>query len=173
VIDAVVVGAGAAGLACARALADAGLQVEVLEAQTRIGGRVHTVAHEAGVPIEAGAEFVQGRSKALWRVINKARLKAPELVGATHQLLRGNKLEPGDELWAEMMQVIGGAGDRERTVAQLLEEPQLRGRDKLRDFIAMYVEGFHAARVDRASVRAIWEQTQASDEHTFRIVDGY
>ena len=38
--DVIVIGAGAAALAAARALADAGLQVIVLEARDRIGGRI-------------------------------------------------------------------------------------------------------------------------------------
>ena len=38
-----VIGAGAAGLAAARALYEAGIDVEVLEARDRIGGRVFTI----------------------------------------------------------------------------------------------------------------------------------
>ncbi len=40
--DAIVVGAGVAGLACARALVEAGLTTEVLEAADRVGGRIQT-----------------------------------------------------------------------------------------------------------------------------------
>lgn len=41
-VDVVVVGAGLAGLRCARALADRGLDVEVHEASDRVGGRIRT-----------------------------------------------------------------------------------------------------------------------------------
>ena len=41
-----VLGAGIAGLACARALAERGVRVMVLEARNRVGGRVWT--HEGG-----------------------------------------------------------------------------------------------------------------------------
>ena len=51
-----VVGAGAAGLAAATALSSVA-DVVVLEAQERIGGRVHT-NRSLGVPIELGAAWI-------------------------------------------------------------------------------------------------------------------
>ena len=59
--DVIVIGAGAAGLAAARRLAEGSLRVIVLEARDRIGGRV--VAQptaRALVPAELGAEFIHG-----------------------------------------------------------------------------------------------------------------
>lgn len=52
-----VVGAGFAGLAAADALQRAGHEVMVLEARTRVGGRVHSVPFADSV-VERGAEFV-------------------------------------------------------------------------------------------------------------------
>ncbi len=54
-----VVGAGMAGLAAARRLADAGIQVTVLEARERIGGRAWTDT-SLGVPIDLGAAWIHG-----------------------------------------------------------------------------------------------------------------
>ncbi len=54
-----VVGAGMAGLAAARSLADAGWPVRVIEARDRIGGRVHT-DRDWGVPLEMGASWIHG-----------------------------------------------------------------------------------------------------------------
>ncbi|MEV5325718.1 FAD-dependent oxidoreductase [Nonomuraea sp. N2-4H] len=56
-LDVVVIGAGVSGLAAARALADAGLQVAVLEARKRIGGRIHTDERSG---LELGAQVVHG-----------------------------------------------------------------------------------------------------------------
>lgn len=55
----VVVGAGMAGLAAARRLADAGMGVTVLEARDRIGGRTWTNT-SLGVPIDLGAAWIHG-----------------------------------------------------------------------------------------------------------------
>ena len=55
----VVIGAGMAGLAAARHLADAGVDVTVLEARDRIGGRMWTDA-SLGVPIDLGAAWIHG-----------------------------------------------------------------------------------------------------------------
>ncbi len=54
-----VVGAGMAGLAAARSLAEAGWPVRLIEARDRIGGRVHT-NRDWGVPLEMGASWIHG-----------------------------------------------------------------------------------------------------------------
>lgn len=55
----VVVGAGMSGLAAARALADAGAEVVVIEARTRIGGRVST-DRSLGFEFDEGASWIHG-----------------------------------------------------------------------------------------------------------------
>jgi monoamine oxidase len=54
-----VIGAGAAGLAAARTLADAGRRIIVLEARNRLGGRVWTTEF-AGLPLDLGAGWMHG-----------------------------------------------------------------------------------------------------------------
>ena len=56
--DVVVVGAGAAGLAAARRLRELGLEVIVLEARGRIGGRAHTETETFGVPYDHGCHWL-------------------------------------------------------------------------------------------------------------------
>ena len=55
-VDVVIVGAGAAGLAAARAAAERGLSFVVFEAMDRIGGRAHTDVATFGVPWDRGCQ---------------------------------------------------------------------------------------------------------------------
>ncbi len=57
--DAIVVGAGIAGLAAARSMADDGNSVLILEATDRIGGRIQT-DWSLGAPFEIGAGWIHG-----------------------------------------------------------------------------------------------------------------
>ena len=56
--DVLIVGGGLAGLRCAEVLAAAGLDVVVLEARTRVGGRVFSHHFSDGQTCERGAEFI-------------------------------------------------------------------------------------------------------------------
>lgn len=57
--DVIVIGAGAAGLACGRRLGEAGLDVVIVEARDRIGGRAHTIVPPGlGHPIDRGCGWL-------------------------------------------------------------------------------------------------------------------
>jgi len=67
ITEVVVIGAGVAGLACAQALCEAGLQVTILEARSRVGGRIWTVYPSLiNAPVEMGAEFIHGLPREVW-----------------------------------------------------------------------------------------------------------
>jgi monoamine oxidase len=172
-MDAIVIGAGVAGLAAARALRLRGLSAVVLEARDRIGGRIHTVRPRGWpLPLEAGAEFVHGRPPSLL-----------PLARGTHEL-RGGHYGPGlqrkDELWKSVMEKLGSLpSSREKSVQAALRTLRFRLRTNAeeRQLAADFLEGFNAAPLDRASVKAIAQQTEASErisgERIARLSRGY
>jgi monoamine oxidase len=72
--DVVIVGAGAAGLACAAEIVRRSARsVVVLEARDRIGGRCDTRFQPGlSVPIELGAEFIHGPSRPVLSLLDKS-----------------------------------------------------------------------------------------------------
>lgn len=64
--DVVIVGAGAAGIAAARALREQGVDALLLEARDRIGGRAWTDSSLLGVPIDMGCAWLHSADRNPW-----------------------------------------------------------------------------------------------------------
>src|SRR5258708_38826534 len=63
-VDVAVIGAGAAGIAAGRRLADAGgVSFLVLEARERAGGRAWTADGEDGFPMDLGCEWLHSADR--------------------------------------------------------------------------------------------------------------
>src|SRR4051812_15954734 len=92
--DVIVIGAGAAGLAAAQLLTDAGCRCLIIEARQRIGGRIFTEHnHFTTLPIELGAEFMHGRPKATWNLLQKANLTAYQVPFDNYEVRGGRIVE--------------------------------------------------------------------------------
>jgi monoamine oxidase len=172
-MDVIVIGAGVAGLAAARELTRRGFEVVVLEARDRIGGRVHTVRLPGWpLPLEAGAEFVHGKPPSLLPLARGAHV-----VRGGHYF---DGLQRRDEVWTSVMKKLGKLPSaRERPVGKALRTLRwrLRTTAEERQLAADFLEGFNAARLDRASVKAIAQQTKASEaiegDRIARLPRGY
>ncbi|MFL5803938.1 MAG: flavin monoamine oxidase family protein [Roseiflexaceae bacterium] len=179
--DVLVLGAGAAGLAAAQELCQAGLRVIVIEARDRVGGRIFT-QHVPGypLPIELGAEFIHGRPPESFALAEQAGLLVYEINGE-RWLAQDGQLAPSDALWNQTNQLLtqmASAGDTDRSFQTFLAPFQ--SDPAWRDAAAMaagYVEGFDAADISNVSVQALINERRAAaasdGDRAFRIAQGY
>jgi monoamine oxidase len=63
IFDCVVIGAGAAGIAAARRLREAGRELLVIEARERIGGRAWTLPTSLGLPVDLGCGWLHSADR--------------------------------------------------------------------------------------------------------------
>ena len=170
-------GAGAAGLLAARELARAGRRVTVLEARTRVGGRVHTCQPPGfTTPIETGAELLHGEVPLTKALLREAGLAWQATAGETYVLRDGEK--QADEVFFELL-------------APVQEKLQTLAHDMpLADFLAaelpgpeyaahraaatQFAEGYDAADPARASAFALRDEwAEGGAEDSPRPVGGY
>ncbi|WP_309101946.1 FAD-dependent oxidoreductase [Microbacterium sp.] len=100
-VDTIVIGAGIAGVTCARLLADAGQSVVVLEARDRIGGRMHT-DRSAGFAVDLGASWIHGIDDSpLWNLVHALGIPTLEFTVGSFQP-GGRPMELFDDTGAPM-----------------------------------------------------------------------
>ena len=96
--DVVIVGAGVAGLAAAKTLKNKGVSFVVLEADSRIGGRVHTDTSVFGVPFDTHAHWMAvSRKNPLIDYAKKNGFNVYQDVGPTKYFV-GDREATKDEL---------------------------------------------------------------------------
>jgi len=176
-LDVVIIGAGAAGLAAARELAKAGRTVAVLEARDRTGGRIHTL-RGAGFtgPAEAGAEFVHGNLPVSLALLREAGIPFTEMAGQSWHV-RDDQAGPDDELpedWPLLLAKLAELA-QDVSIATFLETALNEPRHaRLRESVRKFAEGYDAADTRKASalaLRAEWADDE--DAPQYRLPGGY
>jgi len=175
VADVAIVGGGAAGIAAARDLAARGLEVVVLEARERLGGRIETLRRRDDVvPVELGAEFIHGTPKETMRVVDAGRLLAVR-VPDLQELRTRRGLEERD-FWRSVARVLSRVprSGRDVSAAEFLRSKRARAAGRLGTLVRFFVEGYHAAALDDVSARSIAmeREEQATGRAQFRVLDG-
>jgi monoamine oxidase len=173
--DILVIGAGMAGLTAARTLAEAGRSVTLLEATSRVGGRIHTI-REGNEIIELGAEFIHGKPPELWNLIEEANLETYELDGSNLAFEDGQLKNRDDNQEAnEALEKLENWTKPDLTFANYLAQHTLP--DHLRQTAIGYVEGFNAADHRIIGVASLALQQAAEDaiegDRLFRLRHGY
>lgn len=156
-----VIGAGAAGLAAARTLAQHGVDTLVLEARSRVGGRAYTIrTPEGAFPIELGAEFVHGNCRAMAALVRESATRVMELA------------DSGAGAWEATQAVLEHVDLQapDCSVDEFLNGVDIPGADQAR----LLIEGFDAAIAADTSIIGIAHEwrSDANDAQS-RPTDGY
>jgi monoamine oxidase len=170
-----VIGAGMAGLSAARKLAESGRRVMVLEARDRVGGRILTLREHDEV-VELGAEFVHGRPRELWHLIEEAGLHVYEIDGENACHADG-KLKKCDET-GDTFKFLGELEKWKGPDLAFADYPALKELSpRRREEVIQYVQGFNAADYREISIHALAVQQRAEEEidsdTIYRIREGY
>lgn len=166
-----VVGGGAAGLAAARLLTKHGLTCVVLEAASRLGGRIHTLRiPQWQLPIELGAEFVHGRPEPTLAFDEVELVRVPE-----HRVLARAEPSLMPDTWKRFARAMQPARDAPAgtSVEGYVEQQGLAPADA--ELVKLLVEGYHAAPLGDVSARLIAEDalSSADDFRQYRTRAGY
>jgi monoamine oxidase len=176
-----IVGAGMAGLAAARSLADAGWPVRVIEARDRIGGRVYT-NRDWGVPLEMGASWIHGTTND--PMMELARKAQAQLVTTDYygwaKLAVDPRLQPLDydrDTWQHFVdracgRVDGGSLAAAINTAATSDELSKSDRVQLAFYVATEIEDEYAANADQLSATTFDKGDYAGGDQDV-ITNGY
>lgn len=176
----IVIGAGIAGLSAARALSDKDCDVSVLEARTRIGGRVWTDHSSLQSPIDLGASWIHGIEKnpiyALAtdngiQLTNCDYFSKPQIFGSAGPELALREISEQATLLGKIRKIVYEEQDRlqngkDKSVEQALEGAVARlalskeQRKLLEHTFAIEIENDYATEASHLSLKE-WDKDHA------------
>jgi glycine/D-amino acid oxidase-like deaminating enzyme len=182
--DVLILGGGVAGLAAAAKLTQAGRSVVVVEARSRIGGRIDTRECQGwprngeSLPRERGAEFIHGVPRATWELL------APH--GETHEVEaaewtvhdgRPERSDEEDDAVGKLLERMESIGDGDLSFRDFLRRDCADLPVDVRRAAARYIEGYDAADARRVSVQSLRiageESERIEEDRSYRVLAGY
>ena len=169
-----VVGGGAAGIAAARRLSEAGVDALIVEARDRLGGRAWTVVSDAGFPMDLGCGWLHSANRNPWAPIATAQGRTVDKTPPpwTRPWVQVGRPSFDGAGFSQALQRFRHAADTlaedepDRPAAAFLE-PQNRWNPLL-DAVSTYYSG---AELDRVSARDL--ARFEDDGVNWRIREGY
>lgn len=171
-----IIGAGASGLAAGYELLLHGMEVTVLEARNRAGGRIHTdVLPGSQTVVELGAEFVHGLLPNTLYLLQEAGIDTTVAAGNNYKrTIRG--LERQDDFiegWEELVRKASLL-ERDTSLDNFLDQYfSGAGYADLRHSVRQFTEGYDAADASVASVFSLRKEWENEKEDQFRVAGGY
>jgi monoamine oxidase len=175
-MDVIIIGAGAAGLMAAKELSAAGLEVRILEARDRIGGRIYSLNDlPFAEQVQGGAEFIHGKLPLTLNLLKEAGLNTVKLEGDVWQVTKG-KWNQESDFYKNIDIVVAQLKSLEAdtTIAEFMEKSFSEARhDGLRKSLTEYIEGYYSGKIDKISAKSFLEEWMSEDEEQYRPEAGY
>ena len=166
--DVIVIGAGAAGLAAAKTLMAKGLEVTVIEAAGRIGGRAITDTATFGVPYDVGAHWLHNGEHNPYKTYAEKSGIAVRKARDEYRVFADNKEVKNSEMrkfwrtWEKVEKAMTQAAEQGRDISAAQAVAHIKG--DWADTIAWAIGPWSAAKdMENISVLDWWDSLDGED----------